>query len=65
MEKKRKAGARHSQQATVHPETQPQGGGLADESSSKRRANGGQQDARTGHDKDGNEQQVRTNKGSR
>lgn len=65
MEKKRKTSPRRSQQGTVHPETQPQGGGVADGNSSKRRASGSQQDTRSGHDKDGNEQQVRTSKASR
>lgn len=46
------------QQAAVHPETQqPVKPGLPDESSSK--ANAGQRrDARSGHDKDANEEQA-------
>jgi hypothetical protein len=64
MQKKRKAAAEPSQQANVHPETQPQPRPrVPGENSSNRSANGQQQDGRTGHDKDANEQQARTKKG--
>lgn len=44
------------EQTTTHPETaQPVRPGVADSASSK--ASGKARDARTGHDKDGNEQQ--------
>jgi hypothetical protein len=65
MEKKRKAGAQRPETGSVHPETQPQGAGLADGNSSKRGAAGGRQDTRTAHDKDGNEQQTRPQQSSR
>ncbi|HEX2877037.1 MAG TPA: hypothetical protein VHP33_37560 [Polyangiaceae bacterium] len=64
MEKKRKPAGTPAQQATVHPETQPQAKPrVPGESSSNRGASDRQQDGRTGHDKDANEQQARTNKG--
>lgn len=64
MEKKRKAAAPPSHQANVHPETQPRTKPhVPDEQSSNRSASGRQQDGRTGHDKDANEQQARTSKG--
>lgn len=63
MEKKRSSGKQPAQQANVHPETQhPVKPGVADDSSSKAKPNQKQHDARTGHDKDGNDQQARTDK---
>jgi len=59
MEKKRKGGTQPSQ-VNVHPETQPRSKpAVADESSSRRNEDSRQHDARTGHDKDANEQQAR------
>jgi hypothetical protein len=54
MEKKVKGGKQPAQQGTVHPETQaPVRQGVADANSSKTHI-GGQPDARSNHDKDGN-----------
>jgi hypothetical protein len=62
MAKKRPSGTQPSQQANVHPEAQQNvRRDVADESSSKANSKAKQHDARTGHDKDGNEQQNRTN----
>jgi hypothetical protein len=64
MEKKRKTAAQPADQTNVHPETQPQARPrVPGENSSNRSANGRQQDGRTGHDKDANEEQARTKKG--
>jgi hypothetical protein len=64
MEKKRQGGAQPSQQANVHPEMQPPvRPAVADGKGSKRQADEQGHDARTGHDKDANEQQGRAGRG--
>jgi hypothetical protein len=59
MNKKSKRAARPTQQASVHPETQPPEERRVPDANNSKRAHGQQQDARTGHDKDANEQQAR------
>jgi hypothetical protein len=61
MEKKGKDGQLPSQGGNVHPETQqPVKRGVADDQSSKAHP-AKQPDARTNHDKDGNEDHAGTN----